>query len=125
MVSSDWSNWWRERGDERLTLLLWAVWDPVGSVPLDEYESYAAPVASLLRKHHEADLELVAADPDVSDSTQRQRNKLVKPAAEEIASLLAKVRDERMNLPPDLDVDRRAADTFIDWYGWEMDALDS
>jgi DNA-directed RNA polymerase specialized sigma24 family protein len=122
-MNNDWRDWWRRHGDERRTLLLWAVWNPIGPVPLDEYESYTGPVAAVLHRTHRADLELTAGNEDVSEFAQRQRNKLRESAAEELARLLAKLRDERMGMPPDPDVDRRAAETLLDWYEWEMDEL--
>jgi len=30
-----------------------------------------------------------------------------------------------MGMPLDADADRRAAVIFLDWYGWEMEALDA
>ena len=36
-----WRDWWKARGEEHLTLLLWGVWNPIGPVSLDEYESYS------------------------------------------------------------------------------------
>jgi hypothetical protein len=58
-MSDDWNDWWRERGDDRLSLLLWAVWNPIGPVPLDEYEAYTGKVISVLKEAHQADLELL------------------------------------------------------------------
>ena len=49
---------WREfRGE--LSLLLWAVWNPIGYCPLDEYESYVPGVWRVLAEG--ADEQSVAA----------------------------------------------------------------
>jgi len=55
-MSDDWNDWWRKRGDDRLSLLLWALWNPIGIVPLDEYKSYTGQVVSVLKDGHQADL---------------------------------------------------------------------
>jgi hypothetical protein len=118
-----WSDWWRKRGEERLTLLLWAVWNPIGPVPLDEYESYTGEVVAVLRRREDADRELTGNDPSISDSTQRQRNKLYNSAVLALSELLGSLRDTQMGMPPDPKTDRRAAETLLDWYGWEMNDL--
>jgi hypothetical protein len=94
-----------ERGDERLSLLLWAVWNPIGPVPLDEYASYTGQVASVLRRGHEAE-ETAGLD-------------------EELVTLLARLRSEHMGMPPNPDADRRAGRTLGEWYMWEMEELGS
>jgi hypothetical protein len=99
----DWNDWWRRRGDERLSLLLWAVWNPIGPVPLDEYASYTDQVASLLRRGYEAE-EVAGLD-------------------EELVNLLEKLRTQHMGMPQNPDADRHAAGTLGEWYMWEMEEL--
>jgi hypothetical protein len=119
-MGEEWTEWWRRRGEERLTLLLWAVWNPIGPVPLDEYESYAGPVATVLRRGHESDLELSGDGNRVTESVQRRRNKLLEATTAELSELLGNLRQEEMGMPPNLDGDRQAAETLLEWYEWEM-----
>lgn len=52
----EWARWWRTRGAREATLILWALWDPIGcGVPPDEYESYPDRLAGLLRDRAPAD----------------------------------------------------------------------
>lgn len=30
-MSISWQEWWRARGEERLALVVWAAWNPIGS----------------------------------------------------------------------------------------------
>jgi hypothetical protein len=122
-MSDDWNDWWRKRGDDRLSLLLWALWNPIGIVPLDEYKSYTGQVVSVLKDGHQADLELLSGDWNPSDSVQRQRNKLYTASVKELATLLGVLRQDQIGMPPDAAADRRAAETLIDWYGREMDLV--
>ncbi len=83
-------------------------------------------MASILNRARQADSELVTANPDISDSVQRHRNKLYESAAAELTDLLAKLCSEHMGMPPDPALNRRnrhAAETLLDWYEWEMDEL--
>ena len=122
-MPNSWSDWWRKRGDERLALLLWAVWNPIGPVPLDEYESYTGQVAGVLRRARDADRELWPPGADLDDATQRQRNALYAASLEELATLLETLRREQMGMPVNTDADRGAAATLLEWYEWEMDKL--
>jgi hypothetical protein len=122
-MPGSWSDWWRKRGDERLALLLWAVWNPIGPVPLDEYESYTGQVATVLRRARDGDRELSPPGADLDDATQRQRNALYAASLEELATLLETLRCEQMGMPVSPDADRRAAATLLEWYEWEMDEL--
>ncbi len=122
-MAMNWNDWWRKHGDERLSLLLWAVWNPIGPVPLDEYENYTGQVVSVLRNAHDRDQELFALGDELTDAVQRQRNAGRASATEELGALLAKLREEQMGMPPNADADRRAAATILDWYEWEMHAL--
>jgi hypothetical protein len=99
----EWNRWWRRRGDERLSLLLWAAWNPIGPVPLDEYSNYTGQVASVLRRGYDAEKD---ARPD-----------------EELVTLLESLRTQHMGMPPNADADRRAARTLGEWYMWEMEEL--
>jgi hypothetical protein len=52
---SDWRRWWKECGEDELRTLLIGAWDPIGvkddpSAPVDEYDSYALPLARKLRE---------------------------------------------------------------------------
>ena len=121
-MADAWKDWWRKRGDERLSLLLWALWNPIGPVPLDEYDNYTGQVVNVLRKAYEADAELSpAGKPD--DAVQLQRNALWAASVAELSGLLSRLSTQQMGVAPDPDTDRRAAETLLDWYGWEMDAL--
>jgi hypothetical protein len=122
-MTDNWKDWWRRRGDDRLSLLLWAVWNPIGPVPLDEYESYTAQVVRVLKEARQADLELLPIGREPDDSAQRRRNKLYAASVAELATLLGVLRQEQMGMPPNADADRRTAETLLAWYGWEMDDL--
>jgi hypothetical protein len=120
-VDEAWQTWWRSRGEEHLTLLLWAIWNPIGPVPLDEYESYAPPVARILAESEAEDRRFFReGDDDFSEAIQRQRNALYARAVERLASHLSEIRTLQIGMPADLDADRRVAETLLDWYGWEM-----
>lgn len=94
MGSGDEKKRWREHGSE-LSLILWAVWDPIAAgVPLDEYESYAPGVWRLL---------------------QQGANE------NEIASHLADVRERAIEVGGPED-DRRAASKLRDWWYWRFEA---
>jgi hypothetical protein len=122
-VTDGWKDWWRTQGDDRLSLLLWAIWNPIGLVPLDEYEDYTGQVVEVLNAAHQADLQLWAGG-ELDDSVQRQRNTLHAASVEELATLLGNIRQVQMGMPPDHEADRRAAETLLDWYGWEMNQLE-
>jgi hypothetical protein len=61
MDDAVWERWWTTRGEGQLTLLLWAVWNPIGTCSPDEYDYYSLGVAELLREEHEADAPLAKA----------------------------------------------------------------
>jgi hypothetical protein len=119
MSASEWDTWWTGRGEPQLTLLLWAVWNPIGTCPPDEYSSYSSRVVEVLREQHEADLPLVATASD-DDRVQLQRNALWAEGVERLANLLAQWRSTQMEIPADRSADRHAAETLMDWYEWEM-----
>ena len=57
---SDWRRWWKETGGDELRALLIATWDPLfvkddPLAPVDEYDSYALPLARKLREGASAD----------------------------------------------------------------------
>jgi hypothetical protein len=113
---ADWDRWWEERGRACLELLLWALWDPIGGVPLDEYKYYCEPVVQVLREAAHADAELAGTElPD--DEAQRERNALWETSVDRLTALLADLR-ARCRDRPDVEVDRRAAKRLIEWY-WE------
>jgi hypothetical protein len=91
MEDKDWEGWWESRGRATLELLLWAVWDPIGGVPLDEYSLYCDPVVQLLRQAGEADAPL-AEQAWENERVQLQRNVLWRSSVERLAGLLAELR---------------------------------
>lgn len=101
-MADRWNEWWRKGGEDRLSLLLWAVWNPIGPVPLDEYANYTGQVASVLRQAYDA-------EPQSSNV--------------ELAALIEWIRREPMGMPPNVDADRRAARTLGEWYMREMEDL--
>jgi hypothetical protein len=46
--ASEWRAFWSTGGARELTLLLWAVWDPIGDGPVVDYTDSATRVATLL-----------------------------------------------------------------------------
>jgi hypothetical protein len=54
---------------------------------------------------------------------QLQRNALWAASVAELAGLLSRLSTQQMGVVPDPDTDRRAAETLLDWYDWEMNAL--
>jgi hypothetical protein len=121
-VADAWKDWWRKRGEERLSLLLWALWNPIGPVPPDEYDNYTGRVVSVLRKAYEADID-VGAYGIPSTADQLQRNALSAASVAELAGLLGRLSAQQMEVAPDPDTDYRTAETLLDWYAWEMNAL--
>ena len=99
--------------------------EPIGPVPLDEYANYTGHVVSVLRRAREPDLELLSPGRELDDAVELSRNALAESATDELATLLGRLREEQMGMPLDADADRRAAVIFLDWYGWEMEALDA
>ena len=91
----EWTAWWKRSGHAQLSLILWAVWDPIGDVPPSEYESYSPHVAGMLHDGRSED---------------------------EIATWLRTMRSERIGLPDDElnPQDREAAHRVKEWYDWEM-----
>ena len=87
---------WRESRGE-LSLLLWAVWNPIGSVPLDEYELYAPGVWRLLAEG--ADEQSVAAH-------------------------LTAVRETAIEMGA-REQDARAASVLHEWWHWRTQDEDS
>jgi hypothetical protein len=75
-----------------LELLLWAVWDPIGGVPLDEYNSYVPQIWRLLEDHAGVDA---------------------------IADELSGICEESMELDPSDQTP--AARRLIDWWYWRFD----
>jgi hypothetical protein len=118
MNADDWESWWTTRGEAQVTLLLWAVWNPIGTCPPDEYDHYSPRVVEPLREAHEADLPLVTQP--YSDAVQLERNKLWTASVERVAHLLADWRSTEMELPGDWRADVEAAHTLLDWFEWEM-----
>jgi hypothetical protein len=116
-----WEEWWTRDGERKLELLLWALWDPIGSVPLDEYSSYCGSVVKLLRERHQADAHL-AERWDV-DSVQAERNRLWEQSVESLTQLLIDLRATNMEIERDSRIDREAAVKLLAWYELEMDVM--
>jgi hypothetical protein len=89
----DWAEWWGSRGARELSLLLWALWDPLGHAPVDEYEKHALPLAQLLRE----------GEP-----------------AEEIAGALGRLRWE-LRTAQDPERDLQVARKLLEWYEWSFE----
>jgi hypothetical protein len=139
-VADEWNRWWRAGGEGRLSLLLWAVWNPIGPVPLDEYANYTGRVVAVLRRAREADSEIVPPEAqsrvgarlrmtlseDEGDyAVQGQRNLIYAAAVDELSALLGTLRTHQIGARPNPDRDRQAAETLLDWYEWEMYETDS
>jgi hypothetical protein len=76
-----------------LGLVLWAVWNPIGtSVPIDEYESYVPVIWKLLAEH---------------------------AGIEAISTALAQIADERMG--GDRGTSRQTAERLTEWWYWRFD----
>jgi hypothetical protein len=82
------ARWWRREGEQELRLILWAAWDPIGSVPRDEYDSYVSRIWSLLAR---------------------------RASLEEIAAQLGEYRVAAMGLPAAPNEDLRVASKLLDW----------
>ena len=91
MDARETAEWWRRSGRAQLTLVLWAVWDPIGSVPLDEYEIYVDELFSVLEAGAEAD---------------------------RIADELERIRTKSIRLPKDRSRDVEVAQKLKDWHYW-------
>lgn len=57
LSAEDWAMWWKQAGGWQLRQILFWRWDPIGVAEMggfptayDEYDSYAGPVASALRR---------------------------------------------------------------------------
>ena len=52
----EWNVWWKRRGNDGIRRLLMTEWDPIGvrDIPeaAGEYDSYAPPIARMLRETH-------------------------------------------------------------------------
>ncbi len=97
---------------------MWALWNPIGFVPLDEYSWYCEPVVQALREAADADAELSEGAMQDNDA-QRERNTLWESSVDRLAALLAGLRTSRMGVPLDVEVERQAAERLLEWYWWE------
>lgn len=77
-------------------MLLWAVWNPIGSIRLTEYEAYVLPVWKLLARDAET---------------------------EEIAAQLTQFRTVHIGLKPDPQTDEDAALTVQLWWSCRFEWL--
>ncbi len=99
MKTHEWRTWWRKSGRRELVFLLWAAWDPIGGVPPDEYDDYADPdVSALRRPGHDY--------PAVVD---------------EVAAVLESIRTEAMELEAAPEDDYEAAEKIFEWYDWRTE----
>jgi hypothetical protein len=142
--AGDWDHWWKARGEALLTVLLWAVWNPIGFCPPDEYENYSGRVVQLLKRHHDPEQEpgLVQLEGRATELAKRLAGDLpdserealyaeflkevnTYPAArdegvERLAGLFGQLRRDTMGCNADPAADRNAAERLRDWYWWEM-----
>lgn len=96
----DWSRWWRRRGADQLGLILWAAWDPIGSVvPRDEYDGQALTLAKELR-----------------------RGRTVEEIAEWLANNSLLAGQDAPAIQPG-EADREVAGKIVDWYASELERL--
>jgi hypothetical protein len=94
----EFAKWWKQRGRDDFTLVLWAAWNPIGfPVPLNEYEDYSDRLISLLGKESTVD---------------------------EIAAELGRIRTETMGMQPEPRLDEIAADTLKWWHYWAVEECD-
>jgi hypothetical protein len=124
MDNEGWAQWWESRGKAHMELLLWALWDPIGGVPLDEYSDYCDHVVQVLREASEADAPLAER---ATTSAQLERNALWVSSVERLARRLADLRGTQMGLPLDAETERHhreterhAAEKLLEWFEWEM-----
>jgi hypothetical protein len=94
MQSKAWDDRWHSRGEGQLTLLLWALWNPIGTCPPDEYASYSPAVAAILREEREMDSPLAQKAFD-DNRIQLERNALRETAVQRLANLLADSASQR------------------------------
>lgn len=81
-----WRDFWRERGERELRLLLWAAWDPAARPAPDDYAAEATRVATLLGSRApagalEAELARIAAALGAPPDGERDRVAASKVAA--------------------------------------------
>jgi hypothetical protein len=88
-TAAEWREFWHRRGERELRLLLWAAWDPIGGVPLDEYDAAAARIAALLGS---------------------------RAAAAALAAELGRIREYELGLDPAPEHDERAAAKIGAWF---------
>jgi hypothetical protein len=120
-VRTEWDAWWESRGHRDLSLLLWAVWNRIGTCPLDEYESYGPALADVLRKAHEIDEEPI---PEAGENeAQRARNTLRTETVDLLTTMLGAIRTTAMELSRDDATDMRAASLLFDWHEWSTGDL--
>jgi hypothetical protein len=84
---------WKQFGPE-LAFLLWAVWDPIGGPPPNEYQGYALPLWKLL-----------ARDADES----------------EVARKLGEFRTINMGFRSNPEADHETATKLQEWWGWRFE----
>jgi len=92
----EWTEWWETRGHERLSLVLWAAWDPIGAPPLDEYDRHAVRLG-----------EYLYTDPSVDD----------------VADWLGEASPGTDSGEPASERDRYGALRVWEWYAYEMEEL--
>jgi hypothetical protein len=119
-VGDAWQRWWKSRGEEHLTLLLWAVWDPIGALALDEYAGYAPTVARILSEAQEQDLAIWSGGGTPTGAVQLRRNAAHTAAVERLAAHLGGIRRESMGMAPNEDRDRHVSEKLLDWYDLEI-----
>ena len=100
MELADWHMWWKRSGARELRRILMDEWDPIGvqGVPeaADEYDSYVGQIGSRLRDN---------------------------ATAEEIASYLTWVEEDRMGLGPSAAARSRNQALAVRLHAWYADAM--
>jgi len=91
-------------------------------VPLDEYETYVGPVATILQKAWGADASLGQRSND--DPIEGERNGRRAAAVGELAAYLAAVGASIMGSEPVPADELKAAVVLLDWYWEEMYLLE-
>jgi hypothetical protein len=87
--AAEWRDFWRERGERELRLLLWAAWDPIAGASLSEYDACTTRVATLLGS---------------------------RASCEALAAELGRIRAGELGLDADQAADERAAAKISRWF---------
>lgn len=109
----EWKEWWSSIGQRELRLILWALLDPIGNVPRDEYDSYVPRLWDLLRIHAR-----VLRDAPADDGTEAafaEWAARVQASEGTVARQLSEWRTDAMGLSARLEFDQAVAEKLSDW----------